>query len=245
MTAMVLPSAAKLLELCDAGRRALPIERSLLLLRAVCPHAQAVEGWPLGSVNARLLELRAAMFEPHWQCIADCPACGSPTDVNLDLDSMTRAVGDASGEEARRAEGTGWSITYRLPTIGDVLRVIKSRDTARAQLQQAVVLAVIRDGEHVTSDSLTEQMHVALDRAIEDADPLAAIDVCIECPCCALHWKESLNVIDLLWTEWVAASRRLVGEVARLASAFGWSESEILAMTASRRQQYLELIRHQ
>ena len=37
-------------------------------------------------------------------------------------------------------------------------------------------------------------------------------------------------------------AKRLIGEVAELAQAYGWSEADILAMGSSRRKLYLEEI---
>jgi hypothetical protein len=74
------------------------------------------------------------------------------------------------------------------------------------------------------------------------ADPLASIDVVVQCPSCTNRWCEVLDVIGMLWAELSAASQRLLAEVAQLAMSFGWSEQEVLALPDSRRQKYLELL---
>jgi hypothetical protein len=44
-----------------------------------------------------------------------------------------------------------------------------------------------------------------------------------------------------LWTELAAQAKRLLREIAALARVFGWSEAEVLSLSATRRQIYLEL----
>jgi hypothetical protein len=48
--------------------------------------------------------------------------------------------------------------------------------------------------------------------------------------------------VTFFWSEISAEARRLLLEVHNLASAYGWSESDILSMSALRRRYYLEMI---
>jgi len=45
-----------------------------------------------------------------------------------------------------------------------------------------------------------------------------------------------------LWTEITSQARRLLHEVHLLATTYGWHEADILAMSAIRRQYYLEMV---
>ena len=47
---------------------------------------------------------------------------------------------------------------------------------------------------------------------------------------------------SFVWEEVDAAARRLLGEVHALASAYGWSQEEILALGSQRRAAYMRLI---
>jgi hypothetical protein len=51
-----------------------------------------------------------------------------------------------------------------------------------------------------------------------------------------------LDPVDLVWREFAALARRLEDEVHVLASAYGWTESEILALPDSRRRRYVDRI---
>jgi hypothetical protein len=74
------------------------------------------------------------------------------------------------------------------------------------------------------------------------ADPMAETRVNLNCAECGEQWEETLDVAAWLWTEIESQARRLVGEVHLLASAYGWSEAEVLSLSAQRRSLYLEMV---
>jgi hypothetical protein len=74
------------------------------------------------------------------------------------------------------------------------------------------------------------------------ADPLAEIVLNFQCPACEATCHESLDLPTFLWAELEALARRLVMDVHALASAYGWSEREILALSDTRRRLYLEMV---
>ena len=51
-----------------------------------------------------------------------------------------------------------------------------------------------------------------------------------------------LDVAAFFWTELNAWAVRLLREIHALASAYGWREADILALSPKRRDLYLELI---
>jgi hypothetical protein len=73
-------------------------------------------------------------------------------------------------------------------------------------------------------------------------DPRANIELALECPACRHEWLALLNVVSFFWKEIEAWSRRTLAEVHALASAYGWTEAEILALSPWRRQVYLEML---
>ena len=75
------------------------------------------------------------------------------------------------------------------------------------------------------------------------ADPQASVRLALTCPACAHGSERPFDVVAYLWIEVDAWARRTLAEVHALAAAYGWSEREILALSARRRQLYLELVR--
>ena len=81
--------------------------------------------------------------------------------------------------------------------------------------------------------------------AVETFDRLQAdaeISIELICPECGTSRSVDLDIGRFLWTEIRSAAMRLMRDVHVLASAYGWQESAILAMSDTRRRTYLEMI---
>ncbi|MGW6805848.1 hypothetical protein ACWGCF_46290, partial [Streptomyces sp. NPDC055039] len=74
-----------------------------------------------------------------------------------------------------------------------------------------------------------------------EADPAADVTLNVNCPECGGATPAALDITSYLWTELDAWARDLLLDVHLLASAYGWSEPEILALSPLRRRYYLEL----
>jgi hypothetical protein len=79
-------------------------------------------------------------------------------------------------------------------------------------------------------------------QALAEADPLAETLLKLRCAVCSHEWQEPLDIADYLWSEIEARARRLLIEVHSLASAYGWSEADILALSEPRRRLYLDMV---
>jgi hypothetical protein len=75
------------------------------------------------------------------------------------------------------------------------------------------------------------------------ADPLAEIRLKFDCAECGHRWDESLDIVAFVWLEIEARAKRLLMEIHTLATAYGWSENEILSLSEPRRRLYLEMVR--
>jgi hypothetical protein len=75
-----------------------------------------------------------------------------------------------------------------------------------------------------------------------EADPLADIQIAISCPACAQGWRAAFDILTFLWSEIEAWAWRMLSDVHTLASAYGWCERDILALSPTRRQFYLEMV---
>ena len=74
------------------------------------------------------------------------------------------------------------------------------------------------------------------------ADPQAEITFALDCPGCGQGWNALFDVATFFWSELAAEARRLLREIDAIARAYGWSERDILGLSAGRRQSYLETI---
>ena len=82
----------------------------------------------------------------------------------------------------------------------------------------------------------------AIAAEMEKADPQANVQLALDCADCGHRWLSGFDIVPFLWSEIDNWARRVLREVCALASAFGWREADILAMSAGRRQLYLQMI---
>src|SRR5262245_10469442 len=120
---MERPEAATLLHAWERGAAQGPTMRGLLLLAAANPGATpaALAATGIGERDARLLELREALFGAQLECIASCPHCGERIELGFAVRGI-RARHHAGGE-AMRVAAQGYEVEFRLPTSTDLLAV--------------------------------------------------------------------------------------------------------------------------
>jgi hypothetical protein len=75
------------------------------------------------------------------------------------------------------------------------------------------------------------------------ADPQADVELALSCPACAHGWQVVFDIADFFWQEIHAWAKVMLRSVHTLARAYGWREADVLALTPTRRQFYLELAR--
>ena len=75
-----------------------------------------------------------------------------------------------------------------------------------------------------------------------EADPLADIQLDLTCPSCERRWRAVFDIVSFLWTEIEVWAWRTLSDVHTLARAYGWSERDILTLSPTRRQFYLEMV---
>ena len=68
------------------------------------------------------------------------------------------------------------------------------------------------------------------------------MNLALDCPACGAHWQSVFDIVTFLWGEIEDWAQRLLYDVHLLASAYGWSERDIVAMTPRRRRMYLEMV---
>ncbi|MCC9739846.1 hypothetical protein [Streptomyces sp. MNU89] len=116
---------------------------------------------------------------------------------------------------------------------------------ARRMLLARCTVSAVRNGEPVPGDrlpdALPERVRRRIAEAAECADPAAEVTLHVTCPECGEATPAELDIASHLWTELDSWARDLLLDVHLLATAYGWSEPEILALSPLRRRYYLEL----
>ena len=226
---------ADLLTAWEAGGRATPVARAVAVAARAEP-SDRVDEWSVGRRDALLLDVHAAAFGSIVELVTDCPACGEALELSLALDDVRSPCGDAGAEHSLTAAGL--RLAFRLPSSADLAAVAAIDDLAEARAALAERCVTSRE----PAGPLPEAAVAALATRIAELDPQADLHLALACSACEHRWTVPLDVADLVWRRVEARARSLVADVAALAAAFGWTEGEILGLSAERRRIYLDLV---
>lgn len=240
---MRVPSAAEWLDVWERGQRLNATERTLLLLAAAEPDTPPAElaALPLGACNARLLELRAQTFGRALTIVTECPNCGTRLEAALDSDTLAPPQSQPSGAP-QSFSADGYTLEYRVPTTADLLAAAPIADVSAARTALLERLVLQANGAPVAAHTLPAPVLDELTAHLAAADPFATIQLALMCANCGQAWNAALDVGSFFWNELEAWAQRTLRQVHTLASAYGWSEGEILALSPERRRSYLELV---
>lgn len=97
-------------------------------------------------------------------------------------------------------------------------------------------------GESVRASELPQEVAEAVADRMAIADPQAEIELAVDCSACNHNWLAPFDIESFFWSEIDAWARQILSEVHVLASSYGWRETDILNMSARRRQFYLEMV---
>ncbi|MCL8009811.1 hypothetical protein [Streptomyces sp. AS02] len=147
---------------------------------------------------------------------------------------------DPSAGAVVRVRQDDWDVSFRLPGVADLTEAALAADPRAALLARCVVAAT-RDGAAVAAGDLPAPVQRRIAEAVEAADPGADVTLNVGCPECGAATRAELDIASYLWTELDAWARDLLLDVHLLATSYGWSEPEILALSPLRRRYYLEL----
>jgi hypothetical protein len=227
---MPAPTAAELLGAWERSATLGPVERDDVLLRLLEADVEPAE-LPVGERDARLLELRELLFGSELDGVADCPRCGEPVEYALETCALLAGRPEESTFELLVG---GRSVRARLPTGGDLAEAASTGD-----LDAARALLVERCLGKAGAPSA--DLAAAVAERLAEADRLADAQLALACPECRHEWTLAFEAGAWLWSELEAWAWRTLLDVHTLASAYGWSEAEILAL-GPRRELYLELV---
>jgi hypothetical protein len=137
--------------------------------------------------------------------------------------------------------------SFRLPTSRDLARIAVQageRDAAPQLLNLCLVGREAAEGLEDTgpAKAWSEEELELIGSRLAQADPLAEILLDFQCPACQESFEEALDLASFFWSELEGRARRLLLDVHALASAYGWSEAEILALSQPRRNFYLRQV---
>lgn len=244
-------SASDLLAVWERGLNNPPAEKALILLRSAFPDAPsaALAQLTVGQRDLCLLKLREVTFGTKLSGIAVCPDCNEQVELDFDTRDIASAearlpdfqVLDKASNEFL-LELPGWELRYRLPTGADMVFLSADNFQGQTKLLEACLLESRHEDQDVKAADLPEEVVAALAERMAGEDPFLNISLALKCPACNHEWQMIFDIVTYFMSEINFWASRMLREVHRLASVYGWHEADILAMSAWRRQRYLELI---
>ncbi len=238
-------TASELLSTWERGLALSPVQRALSLLRAACPEIKPdlLAKACVGERDSGLLLLRSLTFGPHLECLVVCPGCGERLELNLEADDLRTSIGLESPDKISLT-CSGIDLEFRLPNSLDLLAIAEAKDIeiARRILLERCIIQASMSGEDMPFDQIPNNVMDAISAKMALSDPQADMQIALSCPTCGDKWQETFDIVSFFWEEINSWAYRTLLEVHTLASAYGWSESEILNMSPLRRQFYLEML---
>lgn len=242
---MHVPSPPELLNVWERGLALTPAQRALELLSSAWPHTREEElgRLSIGQRDAQLLMLREALFGQEMAAVAVCPRCLERLDLTFDTSRIHANLQEVP-QEALSLSVAGYDLGFRPPTTQDAIAAAEEQDAvsgSRLLLRQCL-LSVKRGDIPVASEDVPSEVVEGMAHRMTQADALADIHMTVSCPHCGYQWQSAFDIVSFLWSEIEAWAGRMLSDVHSLASAYGWNERDILALSPVRRQFYLQAV---
>jgi len=132
----------------------------------------------------------------------------------------------------------GHTIRIRRPTGLEQKQWQSQRYRSESEATNYMLSTLVQDDETISSS----QWRILMD-ALEDQDPLVSFRLINHCPYCDHAMLIPVDLEALMLNELKKAQYKLHHDVHVIASQYGWVEEDILSIPATRRQQYIELIK--
>ena len=240
-------TAEQLLALWESGRSQMPAQRALALLAAACPESslESIAALSIGRRDAGLLRLREWAFGSRIAGISDCPQCSERLEMSFTTDDIRAGEGNESSDSLSLVV-EHYEISFRLPNSLDLIVMTMAGGEDRATLRQTLTDRCVLHARHhdaeIASSQLPESVIVALSQRMAEADQQSDVRLALDCPRCKHRWEALFDIVSFFWSEIDAWARRVLREIHTLASAYGWPERDILAMSAGRRAIYMAML---
>ncbi len=214
-----------------------PVAAGLALLRHLGRvndgTALEAEALTMTDFETALAALRIHLLGANAASLVLCGNCGAQAELAF---SFTALADDVSprllpGTVAAADGGEIAGTRFRLPTAGDVAAC-----EAQAGAEDLLI-------ERCTGHMLANPSRRRVERAIARMAPLLSRVVSAPCLACRATLRVLLHVPSFVVGEIAWSARTVFDEVHLIASAYGWREPEILALSAARRRRYAAAIR--
>jgi hypothetical protein len=232
-----------LLRAWERGAAASPVARGAVLCEAadVTPTLDAALDLSLDELAGALARMYLREFGPTADGLLTCDHCGEVLDVEVPLCLL--ADSDAPTSETVLTTPSGRLVRLRVPTTRDLLDARDRDDVAAALVERCVADATPSAAAPGLAEPLDTADLTAVDSRLQSLAGAAAVSVTAVCPSCGTALSAPVDVAGFVWEQVRQQAPALLADITALASAFGWTEHEILALSPMRRNAYLAMVR--
>jgi hypothetical protein len=241
-------SALDIVHLWEIGRRQHPLDQALTILELACPEIErgTLAALTIGQRDTLIFQLREQTFGERLDVFVECPHCHERLEFSLPSADLRDLSGAQKSDPVYEFDdfAVGMKISFRLPDSRDLAVALGSGtpENARAMLIQQCVIEASLDDRRVSAHDLPGTAITMLAARMAECDPVADILLNLDCLACHVEWQQPFDIVSFFWAEITVQAKRLLREVHTLAQAYGWGEVDILSMSATRRNYYLEMI---
>ncbi len=239
------PSASEVVAVWESAVQRPSAYRALAILGFAKPGTpwNALAELPLGESDQTLWEMRRVMFGPTICGLARCPACEEKLEFCFEVPEFPQETAVEQMLVRTLADGE-YTIAYRAPTTADVHAasgISEAREIRHLFLTRCVLHAQ-KQGTKISLDEVPPELLQRLEERLSEDNDAADLRLDLRCAKCGKSWEAAFDIATFLWTEWETLAKSLLFDVVALARAYGWNESEILAMGVARRRFYLDRV---
>lgn len=180
-----------------------------------------------------LATLYAQIYGPRVASSLHCDQCTALFDLDFDLYELMGNLAPEQCELPIEFVGGGkwrWneSITFRLPTVEDECAVA---ELPAFEAEARLLARCVED-----ADALDDATSRELQQLMQALSPVVNLDLDARCPECGNEQQIRFDLQRYLLASLVQDRQQLTYEIHALASAYGWSLSEILQLPRTQRR---------
>jgi hypothetical protein len=235
---MLAFSNSDIIRFWELAKDSHPLDRALLAIAIASDNNDydSLAKLNIGQRDILLFNLYQSTFGTTLNGITNCPECNTELQFEMHTtDILKHSYSDIDNGQFTLQLSSEKELTLRLPNSYDLAQAINNPAANPVHL---IIDACVADpNPQITEDDVQE-----ISDAIEQRDPYVNITLDFSCSTCGFHWQSILDILEFLWSEVVVTAKQLLNEVHLIASHYGWSEQEILALRTTRRKHYIDLI---
>jgi hypothetical protein len=241
---MHLLSESEMLSVWERCRSSPPMQQAIALLAYALPDIpmDVLMKMEVGRRDALLIRLREGTFGPSMAGEATCPACGERLEVEMRTPDVLSRAPDPGALYS--IDGKDYEVHFKLPNSFDLsaIRGLEDLESAWRILLERCIQSIYHEGREVPLSYLPPEAMKAVTASMEQIDPQGDVTLDLSCISCGHKWQIVFDIVAFFWSEIDAWAYRTLLEVHALARAYGWSETDILAISPWRRQVYLQMV---